>query len=189
MGAFNRGEQAMWTAQDHFHFRCIIYRGMKMLLEFDHKKATQVANYLTKKEGDQIDKLKLIKLIYLEEAERKYAATYLGLGGIENTIVSRADVDADVFSKSELEALDFAYNKFGDNSASNLVDVTHRYPEWNKFKLALESKGTTRESMSYSDFFKNPSGITDDQFTLSADILCASQELFEEDYKVAEYWR
>ncbi|OGY56473.1 MAG: hypothetical protein A2119_00040 [Candidatus Colwellbacteria bacterium GWA2_46_10] len=202
---------------------------MKMLLEFDHKKATQVANYLTKKEGDQIDKLKLIKLIYLadrfhlrrygrpitndtylamplgpvgssvkdiiefsdflDEAERKYAATYLGLGGIENTIVSRADVDADVFSKSELEALDFAYNKFGDNSASNLVDVTHRYPEWNKFKLALESKGTTRESMSYSDFFKNPSGITDDQFTLSADILCASQELFEEDYKVAEYWR
>ena len=47
---------------------------MKMLLEFDYKKATQAINYLTKKEGGQIDKLKLIKLIYL--ADRYHLRRY-----------------------------------------------------------------------------------------------------------------
>jgi len=200
-----------------------------MLLEFDHKKATQAINYLTKKEGGQIDKLKLIKLVYfadrfhlrrygrliandaylamplgpvgssvkdiaefsdfLDTTEREYAATYLGQGGIENTIVSIADVDTEVFSKSELEALDFAYNEFGDKSAPALVDIAHRYPEWNKFKRALESKETTRESMSYPDFFKNPSNDIEDKFSLSSDVLSASRELFEEDYRIAECWK
>jgi len=207
----------------------VYHKGMKMLLEFDHKKATQAINYLAKKEGGKIDKLKLIKLIYfadrfhlrrygrpiandaylamplgpvgssvkdiaefsdfLDETERGYAATYLGTGGLVNTIVSIADVDMEVFSKSELEALDFAYSEFGNKSPLALVDITHRYPEWDKFKRALESKETTREPMSYADFFKNPSNGLDDKFALSADILGASQELFEEDYKVAEYWK
>lgn len=202
---------------------------MKMLLEFDYKKATQAINYLAKKEGGQIDKLKLIKLVYfadryhlrrygrpiandeylamplgpvgssvkdiaefsdfLDKTELGYAANYLGRGGLENTVVSIADVDTDVFSKSELEALDFAYSEFGNKSASTLVDITHRYPEWDKFKRVLQSKETTREQMSYSDFFGNPTNGAEDKFALSADILGASRELFEEDYKVAEYWK
>ena len=47
---------------------------MKMMLEFDYKKATQVINYLTKKEGGQINKLKLIKLVYL--ADRYHLRRY-----------------------------------------------------------------------------------------------------------------
>lgn len=203
--------------------------GMKMLLEFDYKKATQAINYLTKKEGGQIDKLKLIKLVYLADryhlrrygrpmvndayfamplgpvgssvkdiaefsgfldgSELTYAVTYLGRGGVENTVVSIADVDTGVFSKSEIEALDFAYNEFGGQSAPSLVNITHRYPEWDKFKSALQSKETTREPMSYTDFFKNPINGTEDKFVLSSDILAASKELFDEDYKIAEYWR
>src|SRR3989344_1297582 len=143
---------------------------MKMLLEFDYKKATQAINYLTKKEGGQIDKLKLIKLIYfadryhlrrygrpmindayfamplgpvgssvkdiaefssfLDESELKYANSYIGRGGGANTVVSIADVDSGIFSKSEVEALDFAYNEFGAKTPSVLVDITHLYPEW-----------------------------------------------------------
>ncbi len=200
-----------------------------MLLEFDYKKATQAINYLTKKEGGQIDKLKLIKLVYLADryhlrrygrpmvndayfamplgpvgssvkdiaefsgfldgSELTYAVTYLGRGGVENTVVSIADVDTGVFSKSEIEALDFAYNEFGGQSAPSLVNITHRYPEWDKFKSALQSKETTREPMSYTDFFKNPINGTEDKFVLSSDILAASKELFDEDYKIAEYWR
>lgn len=125
---------------------------MKMLREFDYKKATQAINYLTKKEGGHIDKLKLIKLVYfadryhlrrygrpivndayfamllgpvgssvkdiaefsdfLDENERKYASDFIGRGGVINTVVSVADVDEKVFSKSEIEALDFSYNEF-----------------------------------------------------------------------------
>jgi uncharacterized phage-associated protein len=202
---------------------------MKMLLEFDYKKATQAINYLTKREGGQIGKLKLIKLVYLadryhlrrygrpvindaylamqlgpvgssvkdiaefsdflDEGERSYATKYLARGGEANTVVSRTDVDESIFSKSELEALDFSYSQFGTQSASSLVNVTHRYPEWRKFRSALESKETTREPMSYTDFFDNPASGSVDKFALTSDILSASKELFEADYKVAEFWK
>lgn len=200
-----------------------------MLLEFDYKKATQAINYLTKKEGGQIDKLKLIKLVYLADryhlrrygrpmindayfamplgpvgssvkdiaefsdfldtSELEYASTFIGKGGVANIVVSIAEVDKEVFSKSEIEALDFAYNGFGTKSASSLVDITHRYPEWDKFKSVLDSKETTREPMSYTDFFNNPDNGLPDKFALASDILSASKELFEEDYKIAEYWK
>ena len=101
-----------------------------------------------------------------------------------------ADVDTQIFSKSEVEALDFAYNQFGGLPAPSLVDLTHRYPEWSKFKGTLESRETTREQMSYSDFFNNPgNSSSEDKFALAGDMLAASKELFEEDYKTAEYWR
>lgn len=200
-----------------------------MLLEFDYKKATQVINYLTKKEGGQIDKLKLIKLVYfadryhlrrygrpmvndayfamplgpvgssvkdiaefsgfLDKSERDYANSFIGRGGSANTVVSIADVDSGVFSVSEIEALDFAYGEFGTKTAPSLVNITHRYPEWSKFKSALESKETTREPMSYTDFFNNPDDSSVDKFAFTKDILSASKQLFDEDYKVAEYWK
>jgi len=93
------------------------------------------------------------------------------------------------FSKSEHEALDFAYNEFGNQPESILVDITHRYPEWSKFKSALESRETSREPMSYSDFFKDPANGMEDKFALTGDVLAASQELYEEDYKISEYWK
>ena len=202
---------------------------MKMPLEFDHKKATQTINYLTKKEGGQIDKLKLIKLVYLADryhlrrygrpivndayyamplgpvassvkdiaefsdyladSERTYAAGFLGQGAVPNTVVSTSDVDTDIFSKSELEALDFAYSEFGAETPLALVNLTHRYPEWEKFKGPLEAKETTREPMSYDDFFGNPTGVARDKFALSDEMLAASKELFQEENKLAEYWR
>jgi uncharacterized phage-associated protein len=202
---------------------------MKTLLEFDYKKATQAINYLAKKEGGQIDKLKMIKLVYfadryhlrkygrpiandtyfampygpvgssvkdiaefsdfLAEEEAEYAGRYISRGPKANTVVSTAEVDTDVFSKSDIEALDFAYNEFGNQTAFSLVDIAHRYPEWKKFESALVSKETTREPMTYSDFFSNPLNGAIDKFTLGGDVLSASKELFEEDYKVAEYWK
>lgn len=202
---------------------------MKTLLEFDYKKATQAINYLTRKEGGQIDKLKLIKLVYLadryhlrrygrpivndaylamplgpvgssvkdiaelsgflDETERAYAVQYIERSAGPNKVVSKKNTETDVFSESELEALEFAFNEFGNQSAASLVNVTHRYPEWDKFKSALESKETTREPMSYTDFFNDPSNGAGDKFALSGVMLAASKELFEEDYKIAEYWK
>lgn len=202
---------------------------MKTLLEFDYKKATQAINYLAKREGGQIEKLKLIKLIYLadryhlrrygrplvndayfamrlgpvgssvkdiaefsdflDETELSYASKYIKRGAVAHTVVSEADVDTSVFSKSELGALAFAFDEFGAQSASSLVDTTHRYPEWLRFKGALQSKESTREPMSYSDFFSNPDNGGADKFALAGDVLTASKELFEEDYKIAEFWK
>lgn len=201
---------------------------MKMMLEFDYKKATQAINYLTVREGGQIEKLKLIKLVYLadryhlrrygrpmmndayfampygpvgssvkdiaefsgflDDSERDYASIFIEKRDT-NKVVSIAKVDTAVFSESEVEALDFSYTEFGGQTASSLVDITHLYPEWGKFKSVLESKETTREPMSYTDFFNNPVDIGTDKFALNTDVLLASKEIFEEDYKVAEYWK
>ncbi len=38
---------------------------MKLMLDFDYKKATQAINYLAKKEGGKINKMKAIKVIWL----------------------------------------------------------------------------------------------------------------------------
>ena len=204
---------------------------MRMLLEFDYKKATQAINYLAKKEGGEIDKLKLIKLIYfadryhlrrygrpmvndayfamplgpvgssvkdiaefstfLADEERGYAQRYIARGSADqlNVVKSIADVQEEVFSQSEVEALNFAYSEFGGYKASRLVDIAHRYPEWDKFRSALETQETTREPMSYLDFFKNPQNGLADKFALNADVLGAAKEAYEEDYQVAEYWR
>lgn len=201
---------------------------MHSLNEFDYKKATQAINYLARKEGGQIDKLKLIKLIYLAERyhlrrhgrpivndtyfamkrgpvassvkdiaelssdfladeEKSYAQAYIKPS--DNYMIgSLNEVDTDLFSDSELEALDFAYSQFGGLHQYELVNLTHEYPEWKQFESALRA-GASRERMSYRDFFQNPEGLAEDKFSLSADILSASQEMYEEEQKLAQYWK
>lgn len=202
---------------------------MRLLPEFDFKKTTQVINYFAKKEGGQIDKLKLIKLIYLceryhlrhygrpitndayfamplgpvgsatkeisefstflPETELEYIKKYLAKGAQEHTVVSLAEVDGDVLSDTELKTLDLISKNFGGNRPSSLVNVTHRYPEWTKFKKELDAKITTRQPMAYADFFENPRRAQNDIFDMPDEKLEAARELFEEDYKIAEFWR
>jgi len=200
---------------------------MKTLLEFDYKKATQAINYLSKKEGGQIDKLKLMKLIYfadrfhlrkygrpifndtyyampkgpvassvkdiaelssyLAEDEKNYAVQFISVQ--KNAVSSLKNVDENVFSQSDIEALDFAHNEFGAYKPLELVDFTHKYPEWQKHEGVLKSKETTREPMTYADFFKDPKDMVSDKFVANKEVLEASKELFEDNFKIAEYWK
>ncbi len=122
---------------------------------------------------------------FLAEEECSYAKGFFHTAG--NSVTSIADIDSDVFSKSDIEALDFSYNVFGNHKASYLVDICHKYPEWEKFKELFESKETTRELMNYLDFFDNPKNEIDD-FTMRDDELIAAKELFNEYYQIAKYW-
>lgn len=122
---------------------------------------------------------------FLAEDECSYAKGFFHTAG--NSVTSIADIDSDVFSKSDIEALDFSYNAFGNYKASYLVNICHKYPEWKKFKELFESKETTRESMNYLDFFDNPKNEIDD-FAMKDDELIAAKELFNENYQIAKYW-
>lgn len=195
--------------------------------ETDHQKATQTINYLARKEGGKINKLKLIKLIYfaeryhlrkhgrpiindtyfamqhgpvpslvkdlaemsdfLEPYEKEYAQEFIRPGEL-HFVDSLTEVDEDLFSDSELEALDFAYREFGDLTQYQLVDLTHEYPEWKQFEAAIAS-GRSREQMSYLDFFNNPEHLPEDKFNLSADILSVSREIFEEEQALLKLWQ
>lgn len=200
---------------------------MKTLLEFDYKKASQVINYFARKEGGKIDKMKVIKLIYLADRyhlrkygrpiindaywameygpvgssvkdiadfssflskeERNYAEQYIAPRSDLNSIASIAPGDHDVFSESDLEALEFTYKEFGNLNQFDLFKLTHKYPEWVKFESVLESKESSREYMSYLDFFMNPE-IANDKFAIPEDELKASKDIFQDEYQIAAYW-
>lgn len=201
---------------------------MKTLKEFDYKKAVQSINYLADKEGGSVDKMKVIKLIYLAERyhlrkygrpiindtywamsygpvgssvkdiielsqflspeELAYTSKYILRKPNSHSIFSNKKPYKDVFSDSDIESLDFAYGKFGKMKQFDLASLSHEYPEWKKFEQSLKSKATTREHMSYIDFFENPSFLKDDPFAMESGELEASKDIYLDSYKIANSW-
>lgn len=138
--------------------------------------------------GSSVKDIAELSPTFLSSEERQYASRFIEKGKEENTVRSCDSADLDVFSDSEEEALRFAYDRFGNLSASALVKVTHRYPEWKRHASVLE-EGASRVSMSYQDFFDDPAPAANDEFALSPEVLVASREEFEELLAVARFWK
>ena len=85
--------------------------------------------------------------------ERHYAEEFFEKGSKPYSICSKANVDNNVISDSDQEALSFAWNTFGCHSG--IVEKTHEYPEWKRHEATLES-GCSRVQMDYMDFIENP---------------------------------
>ncbi len=125
---------------------------------------------------------------FLDEKEKRYANYYLD-GPIGNNIKSLRKPDLDVFSETDLEALDFSYTNFGNKTPTELVDISHQYPEWKKFKVYFDSKATTREPMSYMDFFKDPETTQkNDVFKEEDELVKLSESIFTENNTSAQQW-
>lgn len=56
-------------------------------------------------------------------------------------------------SQTDLEALDFAFDKFGHLNRWELRDLVHAYPEWAQFEEQLQYQKTVE--MSFEDFLEN----------------------------------
>lgn len=70
----------------------------------------------------------------------------------------------DSLSKTDIEALEFAFNKFGRENPFKLAELTHKYPEWAKHKEEVRSednpKGKGRVPMDIRDFLEDaPDGL------------------------------
>lgn len=105
----------------------------------------------------------LAELDSISGKEKHYAMEFLRLGKPAHKLISRQAVDAAVFSESDLEALRFAWQHFGETKS--LVDVTHLYPEWKRFEARL--KTDTRARMSYADFLADPPAPHDPCYALT----------------------
>lgn len=204
---------------------------MKTILEFDVEKATQALNYLAKKEGGKIDKMKAIKLIWLADRlhlrqygrpilndtyvamdygpvgssvkdiagatdflpseERKYSESYIKPDQKKYFVESIGEVDRDVFSETDIEAIDFIYEKYGKEHPLQLADMSHYFPEWKKFEQELLTNSISRGNMSYADFFKNPeSNIPyENVFTESREELKTAEKIFNENFQIASFWK
>lgn len=91
---------------------------------------------------------------FLDPHEREYAAQFLQRIS-QYDFASVAEVDRKVFSQSDWEALQFAWEHFGALDEFQLAKLTHEYPEWKRHEVALVSGNSTRVPMSYRHFLEN----------------------------------
>lgn len=64
----------------------------------------------------------------------------------------------DELSESDIEALDFAiaqFAKLGQRNEFDLAELTHAYPEWDRYKERFEINPNGREDIDYTDFLLN----------------------------------
>ncbi len=94
---------------------------------------------------------------FLGEQERAYASQYLEKTD-SCTIKLINPYNQAFLSKTDHEALFFAFEKFGEYSEYDLSELTHKYPEWEKHKNSLEIYSRVR--MSLEDFIEDPSDHT-----------------------------
>jgi uncharacterized phage-associated protein len=92
---------------------------------------------------------------YLGVSEYTYASQYIEKPA-KNVIKSIQEVNNKVFSQTDIEALNWAWETFGHLDGFTLADLSHEYPEWKKFKDIIESKTQSRVRMHYEDFFEDP---------------------------------
>ncbi|MGR3179465.1 MAG: Panacea domain-containing protein [Candidatus Anammoxibacter sp.] len=172
--------------------------------------------YLLKKIGNSgIEKLKLVKLIYLADkyhlirygrtiTNDKYYAmkdgpagtTVKDVLGLEQDYLSvtgydyalrllkidgkklkalDVEIDFEMLSETDIEALDFIIDKFSHMSATALRNYTHRYPEWNQHESQFKNANTKREELDTEELLSqledDPLGMPEDHVEESRNIL------------------
>ena len=105
------------------------------------------------------------------------------------TVASKKEVDLDVFSQTDIEALESVYKEFGGYDGFELADIAHKYPEWSKFRKEIIDEGKKRVQMDYKDFFANPKGTASDFFELPQEHLDITKAVFEENQEAALFLR
>lgn len=123
----------------------------------------------------------------LDRESFKYAKEYIShpKGDTKKEgIISKKEVDLDVFSQTDIEAMEIIFKEFGDKDQFELAKkITHQYPEWSKFEDDIE-KGKNRVMMSYLDFFSNPKHLTSTVFEMPAEHLEMTKQLYIEHQEV-----
>jgi len=84
-----------------------------------------------------------------------------------------------VFSKSDLNAIEEVLRLYGGRSKFELRDFSHEFPEWKKFESHLNGGFGRSFPIDLEDFFINVDDGTG-TFVDDADYLQASKEIFEE---------
>lgn len=114
----------------------------------------------------------------------KYVKSYISVGDEKNeSIITKKDIDLDVFSQTDIDALETIYKEFGDKDQFELASLTHEYPEWSKFKKDIIVNGKKRVKMEYKDFFSSKQ-VSSDISKASEEELRIVKSIFEENDEV-----
>jgi uncharacterized phage-associated protein len=117
---------------------------------------------------------------YLSEEEIAYAERFIKSHSENDKkyVTSINEADMNELSETDVEALNFAWEKFGKYDIWAIVDITHEYPEWKKHEPEIKA-GKKRVEMDLTDFFDDPE-IANDPFKLDKKIIANSREVFSE---------
>lgn len=121
---------------------------------------------------------------FLPDAYIEYANDFIHPSPDKMTIKAKAEVDQNLLSKTDVEALEFAWENFKNYSGFDLADISHKYPEWKKFSDLISSGQVAREKINPIDFFNEPEDISADPFALEKDIIESSKKIFIQNREV-----
>ena len=143
--------------------------------------------YFAMKNGPVASEAKHVAEERLPSAAQSYARRYVRRkDDLRYTSVS--EVDMAVLSKSDIEALDFAWKNFGHYSEFELAEITHHYPEWRRHAVKLRRDGQKRVEMDYKDFFAEPERGYNPCHPLTNPDKKAALSLFEERQAFRARW-
>lgn len=94
-------------------------------------------------------------------------------------MISIKNPDLKQFSDTDIEVLKKVYEVFWWIPTRNLVEITHKYPEWKKFEPRITS-WALQVKMDYLDFFENIPN-QDPVFDTSEEHLESAKGIFQED--------
>ena len=128
----------------------------------------------------------IFELDSASSVERHYAEKYFEKGTKPFTIHSLSEMDSNVISETDLEALTFSWKTF--HSKYGIVEKTHNYPEWKRHEAALEG-GSSRVQIDYMDFIENPDEPVNPCYPLNAEEQEDRREQLNEMLNVISLWR
>jgi hypothetical protein len=74
---------------------------------------------------------------------------------IDNRIRIINETNTDLLSKNEMKSIDFVAETF-NASAMPMVELTHEYPEWKRYKELFDARQASKMDIRMEDFFTNP---------------------------------
>ncbi len=87
--------------------------------------------------------------------------------------------DYDHLSETDKEALSFAIEKFGHLDEWDLVDETHKYPEWKKFEREFSAHSGHRENINIDDLFSDNISENDPYTCIPMELVKLSKEFYK----------
>lgn len=118
----------------------------------------------------------------LSEDELSYSNEFIVITDKFNYKTNK-NSDTKVFSQTDLNAIQTIWENYGACDQFKLSELSHQFPEWQKYESALNQKVASRFEMDYLDFFENIQDGSDlfiddpSSIQLSKDIYLESQKI------------
>ena len=119
---------------------------------------------------------------FVDEQIKSYRDSYIELDSKNPIIISKKEVDTMKFSDSDEEILTEIYNQFGHYSSTQLVTLSHKFPEWKKYQ---SNNKKSRIPIKDIEFFENPINNSISIFHESDELLELGKDIYLENQAIS----